>query len=132
MKALSDLDLPVKLNDCQLSHSSYVKAGQGTQKIKLLWIVLGLRIGLFLVELGVGLWSHSLSLVASAGHLFSDLLALGLTLLAAWLAQRPAVYQRLEILVALLNGLGLMAIAAWIAWQAISRFQTPLAYRCGS
>nr|WP_256498799.1 cation transporter [Chroococcidiopsis sp. CCNUC1] len=41
-------------------------------------------------------------------------------------------YQRLEILVALLNGLGLMAIAAWIAWQAIGRFQTPLAYRCRS
>lgn len=95
MKALSDLDLPVKLNDCQLSHSSYVKTGQGTQKIKLLWIVLGLRIGLFLVELRVGLWSHSLSLVAGAGHLFSDLLALGLTLLAAWLAQRPAVVKRL-------------------------------------
>ena len=48
-----------------------------------LWIVLGLRLILFLTELGVGLWSRSLALLAGSGHLFSDLLTLGLTLLAA-------------------------------------------------
>lgn len=53
-----------------------------------------------------------------AGHLFSDLLASELTLLAAWLAQISAVgqatfgYQRLEILVALLNELGLVTTPA--------------------
>lgn len=34
-------------------------------------------------------------------------------------------HQRVEILVALVNGLGLIAIAAWIAWEAVGRFQTP-------
>jgi very-short-patch-repair endonuclease len=38
---------------------------------------LGLRIGLFSIELGTALWSHSLSLLAGAGHLFADLLTLG-------------------------------------------------------
>lgn len=92
---------------------------------------MGLRISFFLVEMGIGLWSHSLSLVAGAGHLLSDIAAIGLTLLATWLAQRPAVgqatfgYRRLEILVALINGLGLIAIASLIAWKAISHFQSP-------
>lgn len=131
MKALSDLDAPIKLNDCQLSHLSYVKAGRATQKVKLLWIVLGLRISLFLVELGTGLWTHSLSLLAGSGHMLLDVITLGLALMAAWLAQRPSTgqatfgHQRVEILVALVNGLGLMAIAAWIAWEAVGRFQTP-------
>lgn len=131
MKALSDLDAPIKLNDCQLSHLSYVKAGRATQKVKLLWIVLGLRISLFLVELGTGLWTHSLSLLAGSGHMLLDVITLGLALMAAWLAQRPSTgqatfgHQRVEILVALGNGLGLMAIAAWIAWEAVGRFQTP-------
>lgn len=131
MKALSDLDAPIKLNDCQLSHLSYVKAGRATQKVKLLWIVLGLRISLFLVELGTGLWTHSLSLLAGSGHMLLDVITLGLALMAAWLAQRPSTgqatfgHQRVEILVALVNGLGLMAIAAWIAWEAVGRFQSP-------
>lgn len=131
MKALSDLDPPVKLNDCQLSDLSYVKAGRATQKVKLLWIVLGLRISLFLVELGTGLWTHSLSLLAGSGHMLLDAITLGLALMAALLAQLPSAgqatfrHQRLEILVALVNGLGLIAIAALIAGKAVGRFQTP-------
>ena len=72
---------------------------------QLLWIVLGLRVALFLVELLVGLWSHSLSLLAGAGHVFADLLALALTLLAAYASrasvQKPENFQerRLEICV---------------------------------
>ncbi|HBE54440.1 MAG TPA: hypothetical protein DDW76_38250 [Cyanobacteria bacterium UBA11369] len=54
-------------------------------KIQILWIVLGWRSFLFLIELGAGIWSHSLSLLAASGHLFSDLVNLGLTLLVTWL-----------------------------------------------
>ena len=78
---------------------------QGKQQSQLLWIVLGVRISLFLVELGVGLWNHSLSLLAGAGHVFADLLALALTLLAAYASrasvQKPENFQerRLEICV---------------------------------
>jgi cobalt-zinc-cadmium efflux system protein len=85
----------------------------------------------FIAELGIGLWSHSLALLADAGHLVWDVAALGLTLLASWLAQRPAApqatfgYRRVEILAALVNGLSLLAIALLIAWEAVARFQSP-------
>lgn len=91
--------------------------------------MLGLRFGLFIVELEAGLWSQSLSLLAGAGHLFSDLLTLGLTLLVLWLVQHkpasdPNHYQELEAWVALLNGLSLGAIALMIAWQAMQHLHT--------
>lgn len=104
---------------------------QNTQKIQLLWIVLGLRIVFFLIELGVGIWSHCLSLLAGAGHLFSDLLTLGLTLITAWLVQRQSQgqttwkYKRLEAWVALFNGVSLGAITLLIAWEAVKHLQTP-------
>lgn len=113
------------------SHLKHTEAVPGKQKVRLLGIVMGLRISLFLVELVAGFWTHSLSLLAVAGHMLSDIFTLGAALIAANLAQRPAVgqatfgYRRLEILVALMNGSVLIAIAALIAWRAIERFQAP-------
>jgi len=62
-----------------------------TQPIKLLWIVLGLRSSLFLAELVTGLWIHSLSLLAVSGHMLIDVLAIGVALMAAWLADLSVV-----------------------------------------
>jgi cobalt-zinc-cadmium efflux system protein len=96
-----------------------------------LWLALALLVSICPLELGIGLWSHSLSLLADVGHLASDVAALGLALVAGWFAQRPASgratfgYQRIEILVALVNGLGLVAIALTVAVEAIERFQSP-------
>lgn len=93
--------------------------------------VMALVLGLWLAELAIGLWSHSLSLLADAGHLFSDVGALGLTLAAGWLARRPAAgratfgHWRIESLAALINGLSLVAIATLIAWEAVLRFKVP-------
>ena len=105
---------------------------QNQQKVKRLWWVFGLRSGLFLVELGAGLWSHSLSLLAGSGHLFSDLITLGLTLLATWLTKRrsttqPAVNQnrRIEAWIALLNGVSLAIVAMLLGWEAIEHLQAP-------
>lgn len=63
-----------------LSHEKPSIACLDQQSIDRLWFILGLRGGLFFVELAAGFWSRSLSLLAGAGHLFSDLVALGLTL----------------------------------------------------
>lgn len=90
-----------------------------------LWIVLGLRLILFLAELGVGVWSRSLALLAGSGHLFSDLLTLGLTLLAAYVAKRAAQKgkrvkeNRLEGWLALVNGVSLIAIALLLIYETI-------------
>jgi cobalt-zinc-cadmium efflux system protein len=99
-------------------------------KISLLWIILGLRIALFSIELGTAIWSHSLSLLAGAGHLFADLLTLGLTFIAAWVVQRQPsdcttqTEQRLKAWIGLINGISLGAIALLIAQEAVKHLQT--------
>jgi cobalt-zinc-cadmium efflux system protein len=63
--------------------------------------------------------------------MLSDNLSLGIALLAAWLAGRPATheksfgYKRAEILAALANGVTLVAISIWIFVEAYSRLQEP-------
>ena len=86
----------------------------------------------FIVELIGGILTNSLALLADAGHMFSDVGALGLSLLALrWTAKPPTSqktygYHRLEILVALLNGLALWGMAAYIFYEAYGRmFQPP-------
>ena len=102
-----------------------------SNKVRLLWTALVL-VGCFsLAELAVGYWSHSLALLAESGHMISDSLALALALLATWIARFPTSnqatfgYRRVEIVAALANGIGLVAIAVWIAWEAITRLQSP-------
>jgi cobalt-zinc-cadmium efflux system protein len=85
----------------------------------------------FLVELVGGILTNSLALLADAGHMLSDVGALGLSLLALrWTARPPTAqktfgYHRLEILVALVNGLVLWAIAGYIFYAAVGRFFQP-------
>lgn len=84
-----------------------------------------------------GWWSGSLALLADAGHMLSDVAALGLSLLAAWIATRPGSTQqtygfvRVEILAAAANGALLVLVAGGIAWEAWERFQDPREIRVG-
>ena len=100
-----------------------------------LGVVLALTIIFMLVE-AVGGWiSGSLALLADAGHMLTDAGALGLSLLSAWIALRPANdtktygYQRWEILAALVNGAALFGIAAWVVVEAVQRIQHPAPIR---
>jgi cobalt-zinc-cadmium efflux system protein len=85
----------------------------------------------FVVELTGGILSNSLALLADAGHMLSDVAALGLTLLALrWALKGPTAqktfgYLRLEILVALVNGLVLWGMAGYILFEAVGRFFQP-------
>ena len=94
--------------------------------------------GSFMVLEVVGGWlSGSLALLADAGHMLTDVGALGLSLLTAWIAQRPADasktygYLRWEILAALVNGAALFGIAGWVVLEAIQRMQHPGPIRSG-
>lgn len=93
--------------------------------------VLGLTIAFTVVEIAGGIWTDSLALLADAGHMVSDNLALGLALLAVTLARRPSTprrtfgFQRAEILAAFVNGLVLVLVSGWIVWEAIHRFANP-------
>ena len=119
---------PFVLRPC---YCGYLHSEDPNQKVQMVSIALVLLSSLFATELVVGALSHSLSLLADAVHLCADIAALGMTLLAAWIAQRPAQgrstfgHQRVEILVALLNGLSLLAIAAFVIWESVDRFHTP-------
>jgi cobalt-zinc-cadmium efflux system protein len=84
-----------------------------------------------LAEFVGGIIANSLALLADAGHMLTDVAAVALALLVAWIAQRPATpqktygYLRLEILAALVNGSALFIIAGSIIWEAIHRLGTP-------
>ncbi|MBA3495661.1 MAG: cation transporter [Gemmatimonadales bacterium] len=102
-----------------------------------LWWVLGLT-GAFMVLEVVGGWlSGSLALLADAGHMLTDVGALSLSLLTAWIARRPADdtktygYLRWEILAALVNGAALFGIAGWVVVEAVQRLQEPEPIRTG-
>ena len=116
--------------DCVHGCASESEGITRSNKVRLLWTALVLVGSFSLAELAVGLWSHSLSLLAESGHMISDALALGLALLATWFARSSNSeatfgYRRIEVLAALANGVGLVAIAVWIGWEAITRLQSP-------
>ncbi len=102
-----------------------------------LTLVLALTLTFMVVEAVGGWLSGSLALLADAGHMLTDAGALGLTLLSAWIALRPAShsktygYQRWEILAALINGAALFGIAGWVVVEAVQRIQHPEPIRAG-
>ncbi len=85
----------------------------------------------FIVELVGGILTNSLALLADAGHMLSDVGALGLSLLALYFTLKPPTakktfgYHRLEILAALINGLALWAMAVYIFYEGYRRFLQP-------
>ena len=94
-------------------------------------LALGLTLAVLLVELAGGLLSHSLALLSDAGHVLTDVFALGLAWFAVEQARRPADqrrsygYQRVSILAALVNAVTLIVIVLAIAYEAIRRLAAP-------
>jgi len=94
-------------------------------------VALAITAAIMVVELAGGWLAGSLALLADAGHMLADVGALGLSLLVASLAQRPATAERtfgllrLEILAALVNGAALIAISVGVAVEAYHRFRNP-------
>jgi cobalt-zinc-cadmium efflux system protein len=93
--------------------------------------VLAISATVMVVEAVGGGLAHSLALLADAGHLLADVAALGLSLVVAHIAHRPATAERtygllrLEILAALVNGAALIVISLGIAFEAYRRWRTP-------
>jgi cobalt-zinc-cadmium efflux system protein len=92
---------------------------------------LGLIVAFMAVEVTVGVLAHSLALLSDAGHMLTDAGALGFSLLALRLAARPPAgamtfgFRRAEILSAQANGVTLLILAAFIAYEAIRRLFAP-------
>ena len=94
-------------------------------------LAFGLTGGLLVLVVVTGVASHSLALLADGGHMLTDVVALGLAWFAIEQAKRPPNprhtfgYHRTGILVAMTNGVSLIAIAAAIVYEAVRRLMHP-------
>jgi cobalt-zinc-cadmium efflux system protein len=83
------------------------------------------------VEVIGGILSGSLALLADAGHMLTDTMALTLAAVAFGVSARPADskrsygYHRFQILAAFVNGLSLLLIVGWILIEAVRRLISP-------
>ncbi|MFY9891523.1 MAG: cation diffusion facilitator family transporter [Streptosporangiaceae bacterium] len=104
---------------------------------RVLTIVLLISLGIAAAEVAGAVITGALVLFADAAHMAADAAGIGLSLLAAWFASRPATgrrtfgYARAEILAAMANSLLLLAMAAIIVVEAIRRIVTPAAVSSG-
>ena len=84
-----------------------------------------------IIEIIGGVYTGSLSLLSDAGHMFTDVGALGLAIIVSKIAERPPNehqtygYLKTEILGAFINGSTLIIICVFILWEAIQRLQNP-------
>ncbi len=107
-------------------HSDHDRVMEGTLRTAFL-----LTIMILAVEAGGGIISHSLALLSDAGHVFTDLIALGIAWFAKVQAGRPSDgrrtygYHRTGILAALANAVTLILIVIGIAYEAIQRLRHP-------
>ncbi|MGH9754581.1 MAG: cation diffusion facilitator family transporter, partial [Blastocatellia bacterium] len=96
-----------------------------------LLIVLALTFCYMLAEAIGGYLANSLALLSDAGHMFTDMAALTLSLFAVRFASRPATprktygFYRLEILAALANGVTLIVLSLLICVEAYRRLRHP-------
>lgn len=110
-------------------HLQHVK--EQSKSKRTLWITLLLTLFFTIVEIVGGLLSNSLALLSDSAHMISDVIALGLSMTAIYLATRPpnAKYTfgflRFEIIASFLNGLALCVIAVGIFIEGIRRFIHP-------
>ena len=117
-------------------HRNHFKIQKKSKKT--LYVTLFLTLFFALMELFGGLFSNSLSLVGDSFHMFSDVLALGASMVAIYFeAKKPTEkftygFLRLEVVVAFLNGIILMLIAVGMIYESVIRFFNPKEIDFGS
>jgi cobalt-zinc-cadmium efflux system protein len=118
-------------------HSGHAHPGGPDTDRSRLTLALSLIVGLMVVELAAGMIAHSLALLSDAGHMLADAGAIAFSLVALRLAARPAAgamtfgFRRAEILSAQANGVTLLVLAGFIAYEAVVRLFDPPHVRAG-
>lgn len=116
------------MSDQHSGHSHNHTHGMAKRTLRIAFF---LTIIILVAELVGGIFANSLALLSDAGHVVTDVFALGLAWFAAVQAERPANarktfgYHRVGILAALVNAITLIIIAIAITLEAIQRFQHP-------
>jgi cobalt-zinc-cadmium efflux system protein len=117
-------------------HAAHAHSHAGADAGRLT-VALGLIVAFMAVEVAIGVVANSLALLSDAGHMLTDAGAIGFSLLALRLAARPARgamtfgFKRAEILSAQANGVTLLVLAAFIAYEATRRLFDPPHVRGG-
>lgn len=121
-------------HDHDHSHVPVVTEGN-ERKILLSFLII---FAFMFVEAVGGYLSGSLALLADAGHMLTDAIALGLAYAAFRLgrrasdSQRSFGYARFEVIAGFVNALTLFGIVAWILYEAVERFREPQPVLAGS
>lgn len=103
-----------------------------------LWLSLIITLIFTIVEFVGGIFTNSLALLSDSFHMLSDVLALGLSMLAIYFASKKPTknytygFLRLEIIVAFLNGLALIIISLGIMYEGIIRIIKPQSVESGT
>jgi cobalt-zinc-cadmium efflux system protein len=98
---------------------------------RLLALSLAITASIAIIEVVGGVLSNSISLVSDAVHVFTDVMAIGLSLFAITVAAKSHSgvmtfgYHRAEVLAALANGVALAAISVWVLYEAVLRVMSP-------
>ncbi|MHB8510171.1 MAG: cation diffusion facilitator family transporter [Candidatus Dormibacteria bacterium] len=102
--------------------------GMGESQLRMAFLM---TVGILGIEAVAGVVSHSVALLADAGHILTDVVALGFAWFAVIQARRPADrdrtfgYKRVGILAAMFNGAMLLAVVLGVGYEAIVRLQHP-------
>src|SRR5665213_1381509 len=119
------------------AHGVYAGRDATATDARPLAIALALIVSFMGVEVATGILAHSLALLSDAAHMLTDAAAIGLSLLAARIARRPAAgamtygLGRVEVLAAQANGVTLLVLAAFIVYEAVHRLIVPPHVRAG-
>ncbi|RCS29988.1 cation transporter [Rhodanobacter denitrificans] len=109
-------------------HAATAAGGGRTRKLLFAFV---LTVLMMVAEVLGGMWSGSLALLADAGHMMVDALALLLAVVGAWMATRPADarrsygYGRIEVLAGFVNALSQFVLVGWIIYEAVTRLLHP-------
>src|SRR3712207_5891717 len=113
-------------------HGGPVEGSAGGRHVRALLISLCVLLVFLAVEVAVGLATSSLALLSDAGHMFTDVLGVGMALAAISAARgagttdrRTFGLYRAEVLAALANAVLLCGVATWVVVEAVRRFAAP-------
>jgi len=110
---------------------------QNAKTSQVLRISLGVTLVYIILLVVAGLRAHSLALLSEAGHNLSDFVALLMSWGAVYLQSRPPSarktfgYNRAGVLAAFINGLTLVLISFYIAYEAFARLHAPVNVNAG-
>jgi cobalt-zinc-cadmium efflux system protein len=119
-------------SDSAVAHS-HVHAVSAESDRRYLTVTLALLAAFMAIEVTTAFISHSLALLSDAGHMLADIGAIGGSLLALHLSERPETgshtfgMKRAEILAAVGNGITLLIVSVLVSFEAIERLVHPIA-----